>query len=258
MVTIGLCDLVTLTPGDSGLRATGPYAVVPEGENNLASRALAGLQRLSGATARHGIALHKQIPSGAGLGGGSGNAAAVLRAAGRLGADVPAAALAELAFELGADVPYQLSGGPALVMGAGEDVWQLRQRTLHLAVCWPRMHASTTDVFHALEPADLSPGQAIEAAVTEWNRPAEDTEFLMDLPNGLLPAALRRYPELVAARAALQHVGWSPRLTGSGAAWFEVCPNHESALSLVAAASTLGWPAWACHTLPPSLLAPHT
>jgi 4-diphosphocytidyl-2-C-methyl-D-erythritol kinase len=255
MVTLDLCDLVTLVPGEHGLRITGPFATAPEG--NLATRALKRIEGVSGKTLDRGIRLDKAIPLGAGLGGGSADAAAVLRAAPALGADVSPGVLAEIAMELGADVPYQLSGGPALVMGAGESVLQLRPRTLHCAVCWPEIHCSTSEVFAALAPEDMSSGEAIESATDEWNRPGSGVDFLAELPNGLLPAALRRYPELVAARDALTAAGWTPRLTGSGGAMFQLCAGPEEAARLAAAATGVGWPAWACRTVPASFAARH-
>jgi 4-diphosphocytidyl-2-C-methyl-D-erythritol kinase len=102
-----------------------------EGEN-LAARALAGLRERGWERAPLRIEIEKRVPVAAGLGGGSGDAAAVLRLAAGEVDDLPG-----LAAELGADVPSQLSPALALVQGAGERVEQLPEPAPHAAVLLP-------------------------------------------------------------------------------------------------------------------------
>ena len=112
MVTLDLADRLEILPGD-GLEVRGPTAgPVPDGDDNLVRRALAVAGR------RAYVRLHKRIPAGAGLGGGSADAAAVLRWA---GVSDP-----EVAARLGADVPFCLVGGRARVTGVGEKVSRCR------------------------------------------------------------------------------------------------------------------------------------
>ncbi|HEY2430415.1 MAG TPA: 4-(cytidine 5'-diphospho)-2-C-methyl-D-erythritol kinase, partial [Acidimicrobiales bacterium] len=115
MVSIDLCDELSFGPGDglvveegtaAGALAGGGFEV-PAGEDNLVRRALTAVGR------RADVRLVKRIPAGAGLGGGSADAAAVLRWAGRTD-DVA------LAAALGADVPFCVRGGRARVSGIGE------------------------------------------------------------------------------------------------------------------------------------------
>src|SRR5690606_36320348 len=118
MVTLDLHDRLEVSEGD-GLEVVLEGAAkggldVPESEDNLVQRAL----RLVGRRAQ--VRLHKRIPAGAGLGGGSADAAAILRWA---GVDDPA-----VAAELGADVPFCLAGGRARVTGIGEHVDPLAPR----------------------------------------------------------------------------------------------------------------------------------
>lgn len=187
MVALDLGDELDLTDGD-GLEvveaATGlPVAV---GDDNLVRRALA----LAGRTAH--VRLRKRIPAGAGLGGGSADAAAVLRWAGFT--DLAAAA------RIGADVPFCLVGGRARVRGIGEVVEPLPflARTLTL-----------------LTPPFGCPTPAVYAAWDDLGGPTADG------PNDLEPAALVVEPRLAPWRDGLaEATGQRPVLAGSGSTWF--------------------------------------
>jgi 4-diphosphocytidyl-2-C-methyl-D-erythritol kinase len=106
MVTLDLADTLTISAGAAGITVGGPFADgVPTDRTNLVARALEAVGR------RAAVHIDKQIPHGGGLGGGSSDAAAVLRWAGH---DDPTAAAA-----LGADVPFCVVGGRARVRGIG-------------------------------------------------------------------------------------------------------------------------------------------
>ncbi len=122
MVTVDFVDRLELDEDGDYLRVEGPFSSVPVGPDNLVARALALVGR------RAGVTLHKAVPPGGGLGGGSADAGAILRWAG--GVSV------ESALALGADVPFCQVGGRALVEGAGERLEELafeaREATLVL------------------------------------------------------------------------------------------------------------------------------
>ena len=187
MVSLDLYDTVELSDGDS-LEIVGPQS--PQGlgdeQNNLVRRAL----HLCGRTAA--VRLHKHIPAGAGLGGGSSDAAAVLRWAGC--SDLHKAA------EIGADVPFCLHGGRARVTGIGEIVEPLPfvERTVTLLI--PPVHCPTAEVY------------------AQWDRLGGPTG---DNGNDLEPAALAVAPELRRWRDRLgDATGRTPRLAGSGSTWW--------------------------------------
>jgi 4-diphosphocytidyl-2-C-methyl-D-erythritol kinase len=186
MVALDLCDTLTIDPTGHGLELRGAAAQVPADEDNLVVRAL----RAVGRTAH--VTVDKRIPSGAGLGGGSSDAAAVLRWAGVT--DL------ELAASVGADVAFCVVGGRARVTGIGEvvDVLPFEARTFTLLI--PPVHCSTPAVYRAWD---------------DLGRPASDG------PNDLEPAALHVAPELAEWRDRLgDATGQTPVLAGSGGTWF--------------------------------------
>ncbi len=187
MVSLDLYDVVELSEGDS-LEVVGPQSAQGLGaeQDNLVRRAL----ELCGRTAA--VRLHKHIPPGAGLGGGSTDAAAVLRWAGHT--DLTEAA------EIGADVAFCLHGGRARVTGIGERVEPLPfvERTVTLLI--PPVHCSTAEVY------------------AQWDRLGGPVG---DNGNDLEPAALAVAPELRRWRDQLGDAsGQRPRLAGSGSTWW--------------------------------------
>lgn len=186
MVSLDLADELAFTEG-SGLEVVeGHQFGLVDPHDNLVGRSLRAVGREA-----H-VALRKRIPAGGGLGGGSSNAAAVMRWAGcdDLG----------IAASLGADVPFCLRGGRARVTGIGEIIEPLPfvARTVTLAM--PPFGCSTPAVYAAWD--DLGGPTAVG-------------------PNDLEPAALVIEPRLAAFRDALgDATGQTPRIAGSGSTWF--------------------------------------
>lgn len=191
MVLVDLYDELEVDPAGDGLTVVGTDGVeLPGADDDLVVRALG----LAGRTA--GVRLHKHIPAGAGLGGGSADAAAVLRWAGV--DDLHAAA------GLGADVPFCLAGangtGRAQVGGIGEVVEPLEFEARTLTLLTPPLHCSTPVVYRTWD--DLG------GPVGEHG-------------NDLEPAALTAFPDLARWRDLLgDATGQQPRLAGSGSTWF--------------------------------------
>ncbi len=189
MVSLDLADRLELRVGDGVEAVDGagsPIHDLGPPEQNLVTRAL----RLAGRRAH--VRIHKQIPAGAGLGGGSADAAAILRWAGF--ADVQRAA------GIGADVAFCLVGGRARVSGIGERVVPLEPVELDVTLLTPTVHCDTPSVYRRWD---------------EMGGPSGDHG------NDLEPAALDLYPELAEARDRLAEIsGRRPRLAGSGSTWF--------------------------------------
>lgn len=186
MVTIDLADELIVTPGSS-LEIVGPAATgIVADETNLVTRALAAVGQ------RAYVVVHKHIPAGAGLGGGSSDAAAVLQWAGCEDLEVAAG--------LGADVAFCLVGGRARVTGAGEVVEPLGFEDRWFTLLVPPLAVSTPEVYAA------------------WDRLGGPRG---DNGNDLEPAALLVEPRLAEWRDRLADAtGARPRLAGSGSTWF--------------------------------------
>lgn len=185
MVSIDLTDSLAFTEGE-GLALVDASPDVPLDDSNLVRRALRAAVRVA-----H-VEVTKGIPSGAGLGGGSADAAAVLRWAGVTDLALAAA--------LGADVPFCLVGGRARVTGVGEVVEPLPFEPSTFTLLTPPLHCSTVAVYKAWD--DLGGPTA-------------------DGPNDLEPAALSVEPGLARWRDRLgDATGLTPTLAGSGGTWF--------------------------------------
>jgi 4-diphosphocytidyl-2-C-methyl-D-erythritol kinase len=217
---VDLADEVEVELGGAGVRLEVTGAELPAGPENLAFRAAQGfLERWGGGA--HGVALrlHKRIPVGAGLGGGSSNAATVLLALQELlGRPAPPAELWALARELGADVPFFLVGGTALGVGRGDELFPLPElppRRLLLAL--PPVQVLTREVFADLGqltalPLDPRIGALVQRGELGW-------EVLSYVTNDLEAPVFRRWPELARLHQELLATGAvAARLSGSGAA----------------------------------------
>jgi 4-diphosphocytidyl-2-C-methyl-D-erythritol kinase len=218
-VLLELADGLLLMPGGSGLRVEGDGAgTLPIGDDNLAWRGLrAGM---GGEPELACLALDKRIPSAAGLGGGSSDAAAAWRL-GRawrgLGDRAAADELVSLA-EIGADVPFFASGAAAArVTGIGERIEPLPPVPRHVVLVHPSFGLSTAAVFAELRPE-------------EWGRHDND----------LLAPARRLRPELDGLLATVTKAGGEPRLTGSGPTLFSLTEDPERAAAIVATLTDAG------------------
>ena len=188
MVSLDIADEIEITASDTTtITISGPFASgVPTDSTNLVARALS----LAGRNAN--VHIQKNIPNGGGLGGGSTDAAAVLRWADW--DDAPRAAV------VGADIPFCLVGGRALVTGIGEIVTPLTHIDKDFTLFLPPISASTPAVYR------------------EWDAMGGPKG-----PNGndLEPAAISAFPELGQWRDRVQTaIGSTLRLAGSGSTWF--------------------------------------
>ena len=127
--TVSVHDTIELTETRGAISVQCDHPGVPNDETNLAHRAAALMREISGRKSGVAIKIRKRIAMGGGLGGGSSNAATVLRALDATwGLGLGPTGLLEAAKSLGADVPYFLVGGPALGLGRGDDIHPLNIR----------------------------------------------------------------------------------------------------------------------------------
>jgi 4-diphosphocytidyl-2-C-methyl-D-erythritol kinase len=234
---------VEAVAGEVSLTCT-PDVGVPA-DANLAWRAAQAWLQATGVGAR--IRLTKNIPVGAGLGGGSSDAAAVLAALGASdGSDrgLPA----RLAAGLGADVPFFLGPGTALMGGRGDEPLEaLPTPALDIVLVNPGVPAPTSAVYALLDrmirPRSPSP-EAIVAAVRSGDRRA----IAGALHNDMADAAAALVPEVRSALRFLEESRGVLRglVAGSGSSVFGLCEDEAAARECADAAEARGW--WACAT----------
>lgn len=221
--TIDLYDDIQVVrdPVGRGIALMCDQPEVPVDATNLVWRAAAGFVRGREAEAGH-FALHlrKGIPHGAGLGGGSSDAAATLRL---LAALLPgwhdAASLQALAVELGSDVPFFLVGGTALGEERGEVLTPLADApAMPVTVLMPPARLPTPAVFAALTDEERGPRQG--RGLAWWRTHLEAGEWTQILRNRLTGPAVRRCPAVGALLAHLGRQGAPALMSGSGAACF--------------------------------------
>ena len=186
MVTIDLIDTVFFKKGVRKVTYEGEYPIKPHAEEDLILKALNFLDIDSEVT------VSKSIPPQGGLGGGSGNAAAVLRYFGYT--DL------KKAVKLGADVPFNIKGGRSRVGGIGENIEPLTYKEKTFTLLTPDVGCSTIEVYKKWDQLGGPKGEN---------------------GNDLERAALEVHPELSQWRDKLeQHTGLTPKLAGSGSTWF--------------------------------------
>lgn len=215
---VDLVDTITLTRRDDGVVLRRGSVPGVDAEHDLAIRAARALQAAARVAAGVSIELVKRIPLGAGLGGGSSDAASVLLALNRLwGLDWPRARLAEVAMPLGADVPFFVGGRPALARGIGEVLTAVTLPTRWVLLVQPNAHVASGSVFAADELTRDSPSTKIDVFSEAYGR------------NDLAAVTCARHPAVRAALATLRTVSPDARMTGSGACVFATFESHDGA-----------------------------
>ena len=262
MVGVSLADTLRLSGSDTKgisltIRSAGRLASphggqlvrdVPADATNLVVRAVTALAAEAGIEPALEIELIKEIPAGAGLGGGSSDAAAAIRSAAdywRL--DWPTERLAAIGARLGSDIPWFFAGGPAVVRGRGEVVEPVPDLVpLAAVIAMPPVGLSTPAVYKACTPEPARAGDAgrLAEALAAGDLPAA----LPLVHNSLEEPARGLCPEIDHLLADIgQAGGLAPRLTGSGSACFTLCRTLGEARSIAARLSALedaGQPRW--------------
>ena len=216
--------------------------LVPDDERNLAVKALVALRQEHGSSATGGfhIRLHKRIPNGGGLGGGSSNAAAVLRLANALLAkDSPASSssraalgdsqIAAIGAQLGADVPFFLRGGTQWGRGIGTDLTEAGNLSGYFVLLLPAYGCGTVEVYKKHASA-WSPTQQVDSIAAISVPGILHSALGNRLFNDLESAAEQVRPQLGRLRQAVEKAGYSDvRMSGSGSTLFVMTADLATA-----------------------------
>ena len=224
-------DRLTAAPSDAlTLSLTGPFAAGLSATDNLVLKAANTFGTASGAR----LTLEKNLPVASGIGGGSADAAAALRALCRLWS-VTMSDLADIAATLGSDVPVCLFGKPALMEGRGEIVTPVAALPrLSLLLVNPGAPVATKDIFARLATRR---GLGLELPTRGFTDLAHLLRFLEKTGNDLEAPALSLEPSIAKVLAALKALPGAlfTRMSGSGATCFGIFPDDDSAAHACAA-----------------------
>ncbi len=241
--------LCASTRGDFVVKCRTPG--VPLDQTNLVWRAAAalwsGLQR-PGAPRDVSVTIKKEIPLQAGLGGGSADAAAALQGLGRLWGGAPIAMLREIASGIGADVPYFLSGGTALGLGRGEEIYPLVDLPTHWVVIVQPPYGISTAEAYAWYDDDRAAGhrEPREPQMLPVPWPTRAAQMINDLE----PPVVRRHPDIGTIKSVLREAGAvAAAMSGSGSAVFGLFRSHAAAARAVKPLSRGGTQAFLTRTL---------
>lgn len=233
----GVQDVVTLCQGSAnGVTVTGEFAQSIVGEN-LLSRTLALLRGAQPELPSFAVQLEKNLPVAAGLGGGSADAAALLRAvrsaSGELCSDVPWQAIAA---RLGSDVPVCLDSAPALMWGRGDHIARVaRMPSLHAVLVNPGVPLETAHVFAALGAGPAADGGA--PRVPDLRTVNDLVAHVRTAGNDLERPAVQLRPVITEVKSALraQRGCLLEAMSGSGPTCFGVFTGTEAAQQAAAA-----------------------
>ncbi len=244
MQSTDFCDEVALTPGEKGWQVRSGLSYLPTGETNLAARAALLFRQETGLGPEGGlITLVKRIPVCGGYGGGSSDAAAVLRIMNRLsGSPLRWAELEEMSLPLGADVPFCIRGGTALAEGKGEQLTPLPDFSGRaLVLCRPDFSCSTPQLFKAMDRQKLRlrPDVAGMVRAVEAGDTAGVARRLFNVFEEVLPKkqgdTVREIRDRLLEAGAL-----GAAMTGSGSGVFGIFPDAGRAGEACAALERAG------------------
>lgn len=263
VMPISLCDMIDIEPTDDG-SITGDT----DYDDDLCVKAARALKCV--ATVRQGarIRVVKRIPAGGGLGGGSADAAAVLRALNELWkVGLPRRELAEVSAQVGSDVPALVMGGPVVMEGRGEIVKPIgtcangdlpsenrgprpsgHARTLNLVLVNPGVQSSTQEVYANCVARELGAEDAT-AKMVEALVSGNLDRIAAALMNDLLMPAVGLHPEIADALASLRTAGVAgAMMSGSGSCVFGLVPDAAAAERISSGLNARGLRAWPVQT----------
>lgn len=231
MQLVDLHDTLTFSPADGIALFSDDPAMLAEGDNNLVLRAAHLLRQTYGSDKGAHITLDKRIPSAAGLGGGSSDAAATLLGLSRLwGLDLSREELSRLGSTLGSDVPFFFAEPTALVEGRGEQVTPLAPPPAFWAVLVSQSYnipGKTRQLYASLALEDLGDGSRVHEVLSVLQQGGDISSI--PLFNSFEPAAFQVFPGLERVRGQMLAAGApNVHLSGSGPTLYTLYPHSAT------------------------------
>ncbi len=259
MQPVTLADDITLAPAEEITLTTGGSPLLPADENHLAYRAAVALKQHSGYPGGAAIHVEKHIPVGAGMGGGSADAAGVLVGLSRLwGLNLPQSELEAIGLTLGADVPFCIRGGLTRTTGIGEVMEDLPcSRNWPLVVIQPCEGLSTKEIFTAYHEGVVNARPDNTAAARALANGDADA-LTAAMANVMQPVSEARRPGIHEAIVALNEQGaFVAQMTGSGSAVFGAFTDEVSAAKAYDALHSRWERTFLCETCTESVVIDH-
>ncbi|SNZ08689.1 4-diphosphocytidyl-2-C-methyl-D-erythritol kinase [Persephonella hydrogeniphila] len=217
--TISLHDRITIKPSYTQKVETSSPLI--KSEENIVLKTLQKFEEWTGIKPEFEIFIEKNIPVGAGLGGGSSNAATVLKFVNEFyNSPLSEDELFTLATQLGADVPFFLKGGMALGEGIGEKLKFLEKSfSEDIFIIYPNIQIKTSEVYSKITPEMLTKKEDIHII----DSLLDDIEKLMEyIENTLGKIVEESYPQVKEVLNTLRFMGYKPVVSGSGSSVFVV------------------------------------
>lgn len=246
--TLALHDTVTIRRADGLTVTCDPDVGVPP-EQNLAYRAAAALAAATGRSADVEISIEKRIPHGAGLAGGSSDAAATLVGLAALWEIEPAdPVLGDIAAVLGADVPYLLTGGAAVYAGRGDELVTALSTVVADVVLVKPLEVVSTGAAYVAFDLLVQPTAPDVGVMARAVRDSDTPAVASALHNNMTEASLTLAPVIGEALAWVQSFDdvLGAAMAGSGSAVFAFCAGTGTAQRIAHEAQARGW--WATAT----------
>jgi 4-diphosphocytidyl-2-C-methyl-D-erythritol kinase len=254
MQMVGLFDEVTVTLGGMGIDVRCDAGDVPSGDGNIAWKAAREILKTAGSSAGFTIEIKKNIPVAAGLGGGSGNAAAVIAAANRLlGAAFGRERLAEIGARVGMDVPFFFFGPTAMARGRGEILTSLPPAPrFWVLLVNPGFETSTAWVYKNINLRLTKKVDCTKIARLTVRNIAEGLHNDLEAVTAAAHPVINRIEEELLAQEAL-----GAGMSGSGPTVFGVFETESACRAAAANLSKEGWKLFPAETLTESPFTEH-
>jgi 4-diphosphocytidyl-2-C-methyl-D-erythritol kinase len=245
MQAVSLYDKLTIKPKRHGITFRCSDKNLPADEKNLAYKAAITLKNKLNVNKGADIYLEKNIPAGAGLGGGSSDAAAVIKGLLHLWKrKLSKSMVLALAKKLGADVPFFIMGGTAVARGIGEKLKKLKSlKDTGFLLVNPGFGISTKEVYNSLR-FPLTRKQKINRITKQLNASAPSKKWGGMMFNRLEEAVLPKHPEIGRIKAIFTSYGYYSLMSGSGSTVFGVIESKKHAGKLERQFKKYGWKCW--------------
>jgi 4-diphosphocytidyl-2-C-methyl-D-erythritol kinase len=252
MEPVALFDRLIVSEIPGGIDVSCDRAEIPDGKGNIVYRAAECLRERAGLSRGIAVRIEKRVPAGAGLGGGSADAAVALRALNQIWkARLPEDALKEIAARLGSDVPFFLDPRTSLCRGRGEIISPLPPAPpFWMVLIHPGVDVSTRWAYGELDRARRRPAPPLEPLIESLPR-GTIREIAPLLYNAFEEAVAKRHPEVSRALSFLMDAGALRALmSGSGSTAVGIAESREEAQIIARRARETLPPAWTVVAVP--------